>query len=121
MWFSSLIRITVVLCFVSMGFAGVRSFRPSIPGTELSALQEVEVIFQNGLRNAQAQNDVFGQVRELQRARAELAPFERAGTTEKEKKAIAKRFKQIDRMIANESMVPGPVSGREAKKTIQTL
>lgn len=73
--------------------------------TPLSSRQKIEVVFQNGVRNAQKRNDVYGQVRALQKALEEIREIgERSpGRTAFLDKNVQKRIKQLKRMIAKET------------------
>lgn len=103
-------RPLVFCCFAIVvalsAHAGVRFRHGRADAAEagLNLRQKVEVLFQNGVRNAQRRDDVYGQVRALEKALSAIRELAAAdpgapGTD----RDVKRRIRQLKRMIAKES------------------
>lgn len=86
--------------FYSPLLAGQRD----LPKPELSLRQRTEVLFQNGVRNAQKRNDVYGQMTALRKIQKEIIELRELNPKQavKDEKAMDFRMAQIKKMIAKE-------------------
>lgn len=75
------------------------------PEPRLSARQQVEIVFQNGIRNAQRRNDVYTQSRLLRETLSEIRAIEIGDAGKADRKRIDRRVKQLKRMVARETPI----------------
>lgn len=73
----------------------------------LSVQQSVESLYQNGLRNAQRHNDVYGQIRSLEKALASIKELRASSPlqTSWQERRMNRRCRQLRKMISKGSPV----------------
>ena len=97
----SLLAAGVFVLLYSPLLAGQRE----LPKAELSLRQRTEILFQNGMRNAQMHDDVYGQMQALQKTLSkvhELRLENRTKLSARDEKDIGRRVKQLKRMISRQ-------------------
>lgn len=95
--------LTVAVFLHSPFLAGQRTRPAPVP----SSRQQAEIVFQNGIRNAQSRNDVYGQMRALEKALKDIKSLRSAqpGLSKDDDVQINRRTKQLQRMIARKTTI----------------
>jgi hypothetical protein len=101
---------TLFACFFIIGgaifYSPVISGQKGRPEVSLSLRQRTEILFHNGVRNAQRQGDVYAQIQTLKKTVDSIARLRSvsAAQTPKDEKAINQRVKQLKSMIVKHSV-----------------
>lgn len=85
-------------------YSPLLSGQRDLPKPELSLRQRTEVLFQNGVRNAQRKNDIYGQVQALRKIQKEMTELrlQQPKQALKDEKLMDHRMAQLKKMIEKE-------------------
>lgn len=75
------------------------------PTPELTSRQQVEIVFQNGVRNARRRDDLDGQMRAIEKALTEIKTLRstQRGLSKADEAQVSRRTRQLQRMLASKT------------------